>query len=444
MPATMPYGIQVEVAVAVGREADWGVWDTGTWGVNVWGDPDTALGDWVDVTCEVEDGLALHAGADESDGVVTRWEAATAAFTLLGERWDPWGGPYAGWVGPQLPVRVRWRSLTDRTRRRAAGLIPDLRVDPDGWAHAFEGAVDDEGWEWEPAPPGGTGQAQVVATDYTSDLTAWDPPDQDPPVGDGETASARVTRILDFVEWPAGRRAVTAGGVTLQPSKLGGEAWGQLLDVADADLALMWVRRDGFLAYVPQGRVAVGTELAGRLAVCPVGSDDIQIVDLSRSHPHVVRNVVNISRAERDGVEGDTPVLVTRRDESSIGRYRSHGYTRTNLVHDDDVWSETVAEAVLAANAWPSLAPSQAVVSSELGDDRAAPLLLSLEANHRFDVVDPAGFVWHEMVLGWDVEVRYGATTGTLSLADVSMWVPAARWDTGRWDIDPWGIGGPT
>ena len=427
MPATTLYGIDVEVALGLGRQADWGVWDAGRWDGAVWGDPDTALGDWVDVTCQVVDGLELAAGADQEDGVVTRWEAATCVFTLLGADWDPWGGPYAGRVGPQVPVRVRWRTTT-----------------PIGaWAHAFEGSVDDEGWEWEPAPPGGLGRAAVVATDYTSDLTSWDPPDQ-PPVGDGDTAAARVGRILDLADWPAGRRAVTAGGATLQPSKLGDEAWAMLLDVADSDLGLLWVRRDGYLAYIPQGRVAVGVELAARLAVCPAGPDDVQLVDLSRAQPQVVRNVVAISRAARDDVEDDSPVVVTMTDSSSVGRYRSHAYSRTDLGHDDDAWSEIICEAVLGANAWPSAAPARAVLSSELGDERVGPLLLSLEANHYFDVVDTAGRVWSEAVSGWDVAVRWASITGTVALSDISPWVGSGRWDAARWDFDRWGIGAPT
>ena len=243
MPARTLYGIDIEVALGIGRQADWGVWDSGTWDVDVWGDPDTALGDWVDVTCQVIDGLQLSARArTQADGVVTRWEAATAVFTLLGDDWDPWAGPYAGpgrtpGPGPGAVAGLERRSANGSTRSKGRSTM--------------------KAGNGNRPRPAGMGTAAVVATDYTSDLTSWDPPDQ-APVGDGDTAAQRVGRILDLVDWPAERRAVTPGGATLQPTELGDEAWAMLLDVADADLGLLWVRRDGALAYIPQGRVAVG------------------------------------------------------------------------------------------------------------------------------------------------------------------------------------------
>ena len=425
MPATTLYDIDLEVAVGVGRLASWGAWDEGEWGVNTWGDADTSLGDWVDVTCQIEDGLQLQAGVDVTDGIVTHWEAATCAFSLIGSDWDPWAGPYAGYVGPQLPVRVRWRQTTG----------------PGAWQPAFEGTVDDEGWNWEPAAPGGLPRTFVLATDYTSDLANWKAPEL-PPAGDHETAAARVTRILDLAGWPTARRAITPGGTTLSATEMGEAAWEMLLDVADTDLALLWVRRDGYLAYIPGGRIAYGTKLSGRLVVCPTGPNDIQVVDMGRPQPGVIRNAVAISRFARD--DADTPAVVVLTDESSIARFRSHGYTRDDLLHDTDAWSTPLAEATLGAGSWPSPAPAQVVLSSELGDVRVAPTLLSLEANHYFDVVDTAGTVWNESVLGWDVLVRYASITGTLALGDVTLWVGSAHWDAAVWGRDRWAtFGGP-
>src|SRR5579864_1328512 len=132
MTAVLPApGIEVEIALAVGRTADAGVWDSGRFDVNVWSQTDTTLGDWLDVSCSVLDGVELNAGASDADGVVTRWEAATCAFTLIGDAWNPNSGPYAGLLGPNLPVRVRWRPLGS----------PD-------WLTAFLGATDDSGFNY--------------------------------------------------------------------------------------------------------------------------------------------------------------------------------------------------------------------------------------------------------------------------------------------------------
>ena len=93
----------------------------------------------------------------------------------------------------------------------------------------------------------------------------------------------------------------------------------------------------------------------------------------------------------------DTPVVVTMTDPSSIGRYRSHAYTRTDLVHDDDAWSEVICRSGAGRQRLAQLRPRPGRVSPpDLGDQRVGPLLLSLEANHYFDVVDNTGRVWSQ------------------------------------------------
>ena len=118
MTTTLPKPlIDMEVCLGVGQSDMAGVWDSAAWDVNTWSQTDTSLGDWVDVTCEVLDGFELGAGATSVDGVVTRWEAATCALTLKGAQFNPRTGPYAGLMGPGLPIRVRWRPAGLGARR---------------------------------------------------------------------------------------------------------------------------------------------------------------------------------------------------------------------------------------------------------------------------------------------------------------------------------------
>ena len=105
MPAHTAYGYDLELSLGIGRQTGAGAWDSGLWDLAVWAQPDTALGDWVDVTCDVVAPFTLAAGSSEADGITMRWEAASTAFTLDGDQWDPWNGPYADLLGPELPVR---------------------------------------------------------------------------------------------------------------------------------------------------------------------------------------------------------------------------------------------------------------------------------------------------------------------------------------------------
>ena len=248
MTATMDYGIDLRVQLGIGRQKNRGTWDASAWDTGaVWAESDTSLGDWVDVTCDTTQPFTLTAGASDADGVVTRWEAATCALELNGAQWDPWAGPYAGIVGPQVALRVSWKRTGDAT-----------------WIAAFTGAVAADGWNYV---PGARPRTEVAATDATQALAAFDPPERSP-IGSGDTAAQRVNRILDVASWPANLRDVSPGGVLLKSSTMADALWTQLLAVADTDLALLWFRRDGRLSFRPEGRVGVGTQLAARLVIC--------------------------------------------------------------------------------------------------------------------------------------------------------------------------------
>ena len=408
--------IELEVCIAVGRQADAAVWDAGRWDVNVWSQPDTALGDWVDVTCDVQVPFELHAGTDQTDGIVTQWQAATTALTFWGDRYNPRSGPHAGLLGPGLPLRIRWRPIGDAD-----------------WRPAFSGYVDDDGFTWS-APPGRMGRADVAATDGTRILNAADLMKRDAE-GGGETAAARVERIADAVQWPDELRGIEPGGVAVRGTDLEGNAWSQLLLVADTDLAHMWIDAAGVLRYVPQGRVRPQRDPAA-VITCDPADEGILIppVSIVGQQPTVLRNVANIQRSVDDG-EPDAPIH-TLADERSIERYLRRPYSRTDLVHLDDDYSAAIAQAVLTGAAWPSFAP-QAVELTSRADLDAGYLLLALEPDLTLSVRDLDGTLWTCQPAGWTVQIDRKAIAGTVSLLDVSQYA-GAGWDSAVWDQSRW------
>ena len=415
-------GIDLEVSLGIGRLTAGAVWDAGVWDFNSWQSPDTSLGDWTDVTCDVEDGVSLGSGSSP-DGVVTRWEAQTCAFTMVGTVWDPRSGPYLGLLGPGLPVRVRWKPTgTDDT----------------AWATTFTGATTDDGFTYDPK----TGQAKIAATDATAVFAAFDGIEQTAQ-GANETAAARVSRIADMVGWPAARRDITPGGVACQSTTLAQAAWTLLLAVADTDLALLWISRDGMLAYRPEGKVTpsqtVGAIIGCGITDPPPGAVAIVPVNIVGQQPTVTRNIVAISREARD--ENDTPLTVTARDERSIARFLAHQYQRTDLIHTDDGWSSTVASAVLMSSAWPSTSPAAVELSSR-ADPAASALLLGLEPSLSIVVTDGVG-VWECEPAGWAVAISRNEISGSIALLDVTAWFGGSWDDTNPgagWDLSDWGF----
>jgi hypothetical protein len=300
---------------------------------------------------------------------------------------------------------------------------------------AFSGFVATRGYSWDPE----AGQASVACVDGTSILVSSAAPAR-AAVGAGETAAARVQRIAAAALWP-GALDVTAGGTPLQATTLAAPAWEELLAVADTDLALLWVSRAGALSYRPRGRVGLGTVLAGRLVVCETAPGDIAVMTMGRNQPSVTRNRVWVARRKPEGASTD-PAVAYLEDLQSITRYQPHDFKRTDLWHTDDGWSVTVAQAVLGSGSIPSPAPGTAVLDSLTGNPAVPQLLLGLEPDMTFDVVDDNGTPWRQAVVGWDVEVSHGGIEGVLRLEDVTRWTSSGKWGAAKWGVDRWGIGG--
>ena len=411
-------GVDLEVCLGIGTIEPGGVWDLGTFDYNTWQETDTSLGDWTDVTCDVLVPVTFGAGSS-ADGVVTRWEAQTCAFTLRGSVYDPRSGPYVGLLGPGLPVRVRWRPTGS----------PD-------WISAFVGQTDDDGFTYDPK----SHQAHLATTDGTRIFAAFDGLAQDPEVGLGDTAGERVERIADMVQWPEDRRDIDPGGVACQATSLADNAWSLLLAVADTDLALLWIDRAGNLSFRSQAKVTPQRTLAAAIACDPPAEveDDVAVIvplNITGQEPTVTRNIVSVSRQSMS--DTDPAVTVTVRDESSVSRFLAHSYQRTDLIHTDDAWTTTVAEAILMASAWPSTGPASVELSSR-ADPAASALLLGLEPNLSVVVSDGVG-VWECEPAGWSVTVTRQEISGTIELLDVSAWYGGA-WDGAGWDLGTWGF----
>jgi hypothetical protein len=318
-----------------------------------------------------------------------------------------------------VPVRWRWRPTGETS-----------------WRPLFRGAVIDGGWTWDPRSQ----TAQVACADTTSDLVTFDG-QQQPPVGAGENASQRVTRILDNARWPADARDVTAGGVALVATDLDAKAWEELTAVADTDLALLWVKRDGSLAYRPQGRAGVGTIAAGSLVACPTGDPDaVQVIDMTRADPTPTVNIASVRGGTPPG--GTDPPYATTTDEASVSRYRAHKAT-FDLLHDAatrPAWSATVAGLIVAGQAWPSLAPRELALGLASGDPRVPLVLFGLELDQTFRLVDTGGRTWLVEPAGWDLVVSWDTCGGYLYVSDVTRWT-GDLWDYGVWDTARWGLG---
>jgi len=178
----------------------------------------------------------------------------------------------------------------------------------------------------------------LIATDGVRILSGFDPV-AGSPTGNGETASARIHRILNHADWPDDQRDITPGGWSMNATDHAQPAWTELLLTADSDLGMVWLAPDGRLAYRP-GDV-VRSELQ-KPPVAAFGCEGWDIITAASVEfdAQTLRNLVTGSNGE------GTPV--TRADEGSAARYRYRTYKRTDLVMNNRAnlveWVELVTQ----------------------------------------------------------------------------------------------------
>ena len=416
MTALIPYetgALELAVEFAIGRNVS--AWDAASWDFSQWSTETT--GGWVDVTCDVSE-LTLTAGASAPDGILTAINATTGGVTLHGDQYNPWTAPWGtqGQLGPQVPCQLLWRHQGDASFKTF-----------------FTGVTD--GWPFERS----SGTAPVPIKDATGGLANLSLPTLATPVGQGEALSARMNRILSQAAWSSGLRQIPTDPRKVISTTMGADVWPMLQTAVDTGLGLLWVKRTGEVAYLPIGETGgtFPTFYGINLTDTHHDATNVCVVDYTNSDPQVVRNAVTISRAADPAIDGDTPVAAIAVDQASVNQYGPATYSRTDLIHQDDAWSTTVAGAVLLDGAWPMMHPQIAALDIRF-DTRVADLLLGVEIGQVLLVHD-SGQLFQCAVVGWTVDITRTSFTGTLILSDISQWI-GGLWDTDLWDQGIWSI----
>lgn len=154
----------------------------------------------------------------------------------------------------------------------------------------------------------------------------------------GDLPGARATRVLDAIAWPLVLRDLDTGITTLQGATLGTTVLEHLQKVAESEVGLLYVTREGVVRFedrastVNQTSVATLTDTQGSNPA--ITTDEPEITD------DLVRNVVTVSRS--DGI------AQTARDATSIALNGPAGYSLDGLLNDSDALSLHIAEFILA------------------------------------------------------------------------------------------------
>lgn len=204
------------------------------------------------------------------------------------------------------------------------------------------------------------------------------------PVGAGELSGARVNRILDSVGWPADRRAVDTGTVTLQATTLEGPALAELQAVAEAELGALYIRGDGVLVFRDRNAAMTDPRSTTAQAVFgDAGGAELPYKDGGLGLAYDTETLINRIIANRDG--GSDVVL---EDLASQEKYRVHApISGDDLPLEDDTAVEQWAGFLLQVSSRPELRFTSMEIWPRVDPDRLWPQVLGRDIGDRITVI---------------------------------------------------------
>lgn len=199
-------------------------------------------------------------------------------------------------------------------------------------------------------------------------------------IGDGEITGARVTRILDAINWSATARSVDVGEQILGPANLDGRTVLEYLQaIAASEQGRLFMSRDGKVTFHARDRfITESTESTSQFTFSDDGAGDSIYGDSQFMYDE--RFLYNQAVVTRDG---GSPVTVD--STSSQATYGPQTRTLTGLLLRDDAQSRGIGEYIVyrysepqtRAEAW-TLQPEQ--------DATSFAAVFGLDIGHRVTV----------------------------------------------------------
>lgn len=319
-------------------------------------------GYWTDISTGYGSRVSIRRGRTRA---LEKFDAGrlTAVLDNADRRFDPTNtaSPYiVGGVSAVQPMRGV------RVRAEYAGVSYPLFS---GFADAW-----DIGWS-DPA----VSDCTLTATDGFKVLADFDPLEVSP-VGAGEDSGARVSRLLDNASWPAADRAIDTGDSTLQATNLSANTLSELILTADSERGQVFVNAEGNVTF--KRRSARSEETVSITVQATFGDADdgveLPYADLTISYDdELIRNRASVARV------GGTAQVVS--DATSIARYLTHTFTRTDLLFETDDESLQYGTAIVRSWSSGELRFDRMVLEPD-DDDRLWPYALGLDFGHRIKI----------------------------------------------------------
>lgn len=274
--------------------------------------------------------LSVQRTSDRTAGPLVTYNAGTCTLKLLNMdgALDPYVLEQAGLTAPGVIMRIR---------KVFGGVIYPI----------FYGYVD----TWNPEAEAPTlGVVTVTGTDGFS-LLNTPMGELGAPVGANEAVSARVTRILDDLVWPAAQRSIGTTTIQVQATSYGATGLELIQKAVEAEIGEFYQQPDGVM-YL-RGRQEILTDARSATSQGTFGSDRA-----GGEIPYVGRPASSWDRTQMHNrvvaqIEGGTNPQIAE-DATSIGRYGTgYGVEATDLILINDSDALSWANYVLAQDSTP-------------------------------------------------------------------------------------------
>jgi hypothetical protein len=364
-------------------------------------------GIWVDVTSDVR-ALNVVRAANRTEGVSRRYEAGRVRLELNnGDRaYDPVASPD---VRPGIGVRVSCEDTAGPVR------VFTGRIDSVDVNYQSFGA-------WSATTFSGTDAVTLLARSNVATVS--------PGVGQGDTVAERIDRILDAVNWPAGDRDITAGGVTLDATTFDGRtAWDLITDVAAADSSDAWVNPSNEVAFRPLLDAVSGPTVAifADSAGTGLPYNDIRLL----YDDDLLANEIQWARTS-----GPEFVIDDLTSQASFSDGIPAVLRNVDLPHDSDVLAANWAQLQLLALARPEFRVDELTLIP-LADPQLVDAVLSLDITSRVQVIfQPPGGGAPISRQAWVRGVRHSVSGGGTDWRCNLLLASASRFNFFRYD-DP-------
>jgi hypothetical protein len=405
----------IELGIGDTRTPSLALWDSAEWDTApaFWSGLEPS---WLDVSCDVQTVSMSYGRPAVSD----RFIAGMARVMV--DNVTGWADPNTDdppgelTVRPGRPIRISVNHVVFGRRTLFRGFIDEMvpTYNPDG--------ID---------------TVELVCIDALGEVNRTKMVPLAVPVGAGETASARVARILDAAGWTP--RDVLPSPETLLATDLGGQVADLLGVTADSAGGVVFGDLSGRVAFRPRDWQ---TYVPADPVDATIGNVAGDVCPTRWERPFIRADITT-----RAIIGRDRETAVTVDDTDAITRYGVEPFERTDLVNDTDTSFVLLAERVLQTRGAGTAPRVRSVSLDASTSDAALDLMATVDvyepSRYRCRLVhpEPRGTVFDDVYfatgVGFDMDRDGWRLELNLDVA-APFAVAGGRWDHDYWDAATW------